>query len=128
MDLCKYPTKAALKGAADIDTSMLGSKMELTSSKTKVNNLDTDKLKTVPADSSKLSNIVYNDVIKETAYNQLVIKFYANDTEIPSNSGLVTKSRYNSDKQGLEKKIEDADKGYLILVGWSRRVTTTQTL
>ena len=34
--------------------------------------LDIDKLKTVPVDLSKLSNVVKNNVVKTTAYNKLV--------------------------------------------------------
>ena len=48
-DLPNYATKADLKGAAGIDTSMLTSKADLASLKTKVDNLNVDKLKTVPA-------------------------------------------------------------------------------
>ena len=47
--------KVNLKGARSIDTSTLASKRELDSLKTKVDNLNVDKLKTVPADQSKLS-------------------------------------------------------------------------
>ena len=32
------------------------------------------------------------------------------DTKIPSTSGLVTKKQYDSGKQGLEKKVDDAQK------------------
>ena len=32
------------------------------------------------------------------------------DTKIPSTSGLVTKTRYDSGKQGLEKKIKNVGK------------------
>ena len=39
-----------------------------------------------------------------------MLKVNAIDTKIPSTSGLVTKTQYDSDKQGLEKKIEDVDK------------------
>ena len=41
----------------------------------------------------------------KTAYNQLVTKVSAIDTKIPSTSTLVTKSKYDSDKQVVEKKI-----------------------
>ena len=34
--------------------------MDLAGLKTKAGNLDVDKIKTVPADLSKLSNVVYN--------------------------------------------------------------------
>ena len=43
---------------------MLASKTHLANLKTEVDNLDLDKLKTMPADLSKLSNVVDNDVIK----------------------------------------------------------------
>ena len=54
-----------LKGAAGIDTSTLASKKDLASLNTKVDNLDVNKIKTVPAALSKLSNVVDNDVIKK---------------------------------------------------------------
>ena len=63
-----------------------------------------DKLKTVLADLSKLSNLVDNEIVKKPAYDKLVIKVN------PSTGGLITKTQYDSDKQGLEKNIEDVDK------------------
>ena len=42
--------------------------------------LDIDKLKTVPVDLSKLSNVVKNNVVKTTAYNKLVKKVNAIQT------------------------------------------------
>ena len=45
---------------------MLASKADLASLKTKVDNLDVDKLKTVPADLSKLRNVVDNDDDKKS--------------------------------------------------------------
>ena len=47
---------------------------------------------------------------KKTVYDKVVIKVKAVDTKIPSTYGLVTKTRYDLDKHGLEKKIEDIDK------------------
>ena len=46
LDLSNYANKADLKGAAVIDTFGLASKTDLASLKTKINNLDVDKLKT----------------------------------------------------------------------------------
>ena len=66
LDLSNYATKADLKGATGIDTSTLPSKTNLTSLKTKADNLDVDKLEIVPSDLSKLSNIVDNDVVKKS--------------------------------------------------------------
>ena len=43
-------------------------------------------------------------------YDKLVIKVNSIDTKISSTSVLITKTKYDSDKQGLEKKTEDVDK------------------
>ena len=42
--------------------------------KTKVDNLDVDKLKTVPGDLKKLSDIVSKGVVKNTTFNKLNMK------------------------------------------------------
>ena len=47
---------------------------------------------------------------KKTVYNQLVTKVNAIDINIPSTSGLVTKTEYDLDKQLLEKKIAAIEK------------------
>ena len=57
LDLSNYATKPDLKGATCIDTSTLASKTDLVSLKTKLHNLDVDKLKAFPADLIRLSNI-----------------------------------------------------------------------
>ena len=48
--------------------------------KTEVDKMDTDKLRTVPVDLIKLSNIVKNEVVKKTEYNKLVGKLNNIDT------------------------------------------------
>ena len=45
--------------------------------KSKVDKLDIGKLKTTPADLSKLSNVVKNNVVKKTEYNELAKKVNA---------------------------------------------------
>ena len=45
---------------------------------------------------------------------------------IPSTSGIVTKTQYDSDKQGLERKIEDILSAYLILLIWKPRLPSIQ--
>ena len=82
----------------------------MASLETKVDNLDVDKLKTDPTGLSNLSNIVDNDVAKNAVYDKLVININVSDTKVPSTSGLVTKTQYYSDKQGLGKKIKDVAK------------------
>ena len=81
----------------------------MASLKTEVGKLDIDKLKTVPNDLTKLSNVVKNDVVKKTEYNKLVTKVDNIDT-----TGFVLKTTYDTDKSDLEKKISDADKKFLI--------------
>ena len=65
LDLSNYAAKDDLKGATHIDTSTLTSEIDLASLETKVDYLDVDKPKTVPADLGKISNIVDNDVVKK---------------------------------------------------------------
>ena len=65
LDLSSYATKAELKNATGVDTSKLAAKFDLVSLKAEVNKIDVDKLKTVPVDSSKLSNVVNNEVVKK---------------------------------------------------------------
>ena len=101
--------KAKLIVATGIDTSTMASKTDLTILNTKVNNLDVDKCKTVTPDLSKLCNVVDNQIVKKIVHHNLVIKVSAIDTKIPHTSGSVTKTKYNSVKQSLEKKIEDID-------------------
>ena len=66
----------------------------MASLKSRVDNMDVDKLKTVPADLSKLNNVVGNDVIRKNwcCYEKLFIKVNAIDTKIPSTSGIVIKT------------------------------------
>ena len=53
-------------------------KLNLASLKTEVDKLD--KLVTAPVDSSKLSDVVKNDVVKKTMYDKLVAKVKNIDT------------------------------------------------
>ena len=105
LDLSSYATKADLKDATGIDTSDFALKSNLASLKTEIDKINVDKLKFLPVDLSKLSNVVINDVVKKTVYDRLVTK--VNNIDV-SGSGLKTK--YHTDKSGLEKKICDAEK------------------
>ena len=60
-----YATKFDLKKAIAVDTSNLAAKSDLSSFKAEVDKLDIDKLKIVPVDLYKLSNVVENDVVKK---------------------------------------------------------------
>ena len=101
VDLSNYVTKLDLKNATGVDTSKLVAKSDLVSVKAKVDKIDLDKLKTVPVDLSELSN----DLVKKIVFDKLVAKVNNIDT-----SGFVSKTKYDTDKSDLEKKITDADK------------------
>ena len=74
VDLSNYATKTDLKSVSHVDVSSFALKSNLASLKTEVDKIDADKLKTVPVDLSKVSNVVKNDVVKKTEYNKLVTK------------------------------------------------------
>ena len=101
VDLSNYATKADLKDATGIDTSKFALKSNLARLKAEVDKLDIDKLIPVPADLSKLSYVVKNDVV----YDKLVAKVNKTGT-----AGFVLKTKYDTDKLDLENKISDADK------------------
>ena len=90
------------KNVTHVDTSNFALKTNLASLKTEVDKLDIDKLAPVPVDLSKLSDVVKNDVVKKTVYDKLVAKVNNIDT-----SDFVLKTKYQTDKTELEKKIPD---------------------
>ena len=63
-----------------MDTSNFALKTNLASLKSEVDKLDIDKLKVVPTDLSKLSDVVKNEVVKKTEYNTLKTKVDITDT------------------------------------------------
>ena len=67
-----YAIKADIKNISHIDISSFALKTSLASFKSEVDKLDIDKLKLVPTDLSKLSNVLKNNVVKKTDYNKLV--------------------------------------------------------
>ena len=60
LDLANYATKTDLKNIAHVDVSSYASKTNLAALKTEVDKIDVNKLKTVPDDLAKLSNVVKN--------------------------------------------------------------------
>ena len=55
--------------------------------KSKVGKLDTCKWETTPVDLSKLRNVVKNDVVRKTEYDELVLKI--NTIQTAGNSEFV---------------------------------------
>ena len=108
LDLSNYATKTDLKNVTHVDVSSFASKTNLASLKTEVDKIDADKLKTVPDDLAKLSNVVKNDVVKNTEYNKLVSKVDNIDT-----TNFVFKTKYEKGGSDFEDKI--------MLVTWLRK-------
>ena len=63
--MANYVTKDDVKNITHVDVSSYATKTNLAALKTEVDKIDTDKLKTVPADLTKLTNVVKNDVVKK---------------------------------------------------------------
>ena len=78
--LSNYATKTDLKNVTHVDISSFALKTNLASLKTEVDKLGIEKLVPVPVDLSKLSDVVKNDVVKKTVYDQLVVKVNNIDT------------------------------------------------
>ena len=102
VDYSNYAKKADIKNISHADISNFALKTNLANSKTEVDKLDVDKLVPVPADSSKLSDVINNDVVKKDVYNKLVTKVNNIDT-----SRFILKTMYDTDKSELENKIPD---------------------
>ena len=102
IDLSNYATKTDIKNISHVDTSSFAHETNLASLKTEVDKLNIDKLVPIPADLSKLSNVVKSDVVKKIVYDKLVAKVNNIDT-----SDFVLKTNYQTDKTELKKKIPD---------------------
>ena len=99
-DFSNYETKIDTKNISYIDTSSFALKPNWASIKTELYKLDIDKLVPVPVDLSKLSDVVKNNVVKNTVYDKLVAKVNNIDS-----CGFVLKTKYDTDKSELEKKF-----------------------
>ena len=81
------------------------------------------KLKTVPNDLAKLSNVVKNDVVKKTAYNSLKNKVDAIDT-----SGFVTRTKFTTDTNSLDDKIDKIEKKIPDISGLATKSSVTHLI
>ena len=83
LDIFKYMTKANLKEAASVNTSILTKKSDVSILKPDVDKRDKDKLKTTPLERC----------CQKTVYDKLVIKLNAVDANIPITMGLVSRTQ-----------------------------------
>ena len=130
LDLVNYATKTDLKNITHSDVTSFASKTNLASLKTEVDKIDTDKLKTVPADLAKLSNVVKNDIVKKTDYNAKITSTEGQIAGITKNTtdnlndikklkavdtnNFVLNTKFSADINTLDDKIDGVEKKYLI--------------
>ena len=99
LDLTNYATKTDLKNIAHVNTSSYALKTNLAALKTEVDEIDTNKLKTVPDDLAKLTNVVKHETVKKTDFNA---------------DNYVTRTKFSTNTNALDDKIDKVDKKFLI--------------
>ena len=99
VDLSHYATKTDLKHESRVDACSFALKLNLASLKTEVDKIDVHKLKAVPVDLAKLSNVLKTDVVKKTEYDKLVTKVDNIDT-----TNFVKKNNFEDFEQILKIK------------------------
>ena len=111
LDLSNYATKDDVKNITHVYVSSYATKTNLAALKTEIDKIDIDKLKTVPDDLAKLSNVVKNEVVKKT-------DFSADD--------YVKKTKYSGDINSLDDKIDKVEKKipYVSSLETKRNITT----
>ena len=126
LDLNNYATKKDINDITHVDVSGFASKANLAALKTEVDKIDADKLKIVPADLAKLSNVVKNDVVKKIDYSTKVTSIEAQIAGLTKNTvdnladitklkaidtnSFVLKTKLASDVTTLKNKIDDGEK------------------
>ena len=95
LDLSNYATKDDVKNITHVDVSSYATKTNLAALKTEVDKIDIDKLKTVPDDLAKLTNVVKNEVVKKTDF---------------SADNYVTRTKFSTDTNSLDDKIDKVEK------------------
>ena len=144
LDLTNYATKTDLKNITHLDVSSFASKTNLAALKTEVDKIDADKLKTVPVDLAKLSNVVNNDVVKKTDYNTKVTSIENQIAGVTKNTidnlddiaklkavdtnNFVLKTKLASDVTTLENKIDTVDKKISDVSGLDTKTSLTSYL
>ena len=126
LDLANYATKDDAKNIPHVDVSSYATKTNLAALKSEVDKIDVDKLKAVPVDLAKSSNVVKNDVVKKTDYNTKVTSIESQIAGVTKNTlynladitklktvdtnNFVLKTKLVSDVTTLENKIDTAVK------------------
>ena len=144
LDFTNYATKDDVKNITHVDVSSYTTKTNLAALKSEVDKIDVDKLKTVPVDLAKLSNVVKNDVVKKTDYNTKVTSIENQIAEVTKNTldnlGDITKlkavdtnnfalrTKLASDITTLETKIDNVDEKIPDISGLATKTSLTSYL
>ena len=136
--------KDDVKSITHVDVSSFASKTNLAALKTEVDKIDADKLKTVPVDLAKLSNVVNNDKVKKTDYNTKVTSIESQIAGVNKNTldnlgdviklkavdtnNFVLKTKLASDVTTLENKIDTVDKKIPDISGLATKTSLTSYL
>ena len=144
LDLANYATKDDVKNITHVDVSSYATKTNLAALKSEVDKIDTDKLKTVPADLAKLTNVVKNGVVKKTDYNTKVTSIGTQTAGVTKNtldnladitklkavdtSNFISKTKLASDVTTLENKIDTVDKKIPDISGLDTKTNLTSYL
>ena len=96
-------TREDLKNATGVYISKFAKQVDLSTSKSEIDKLDIDKFETAPVSLSKLIDLVENEVVEKTIYDELVKKLNAIQTT--DTSDLVKKAGYDIEKK-LKLKIK----------------------
>ena len=126
LDLTNYATKDDVKNITHVDVSSYATKTNLAALKSEVDKIDVRKLKAVPVDLAKSTNVVKNDVIKRTDYNTKVTSIetkiagltkntsdnlaYITKLKVVDTNNFVLKTKLTSDVNTLENEIDTVDK------------------
>ena len=128
------------------NSSGFACRTNLAALKTEVDKIDTGKLKTVPDDLAKFSNVVKNDVVKKTDYNTKVSSIETQIAGLTKNtldnladintlktktvdtSNFVTRTKFSTDTNALEYKIDKVDKKIPDISGLATKTSLTAYL
>ena len=130
LNLTNYATKTDLKNITHVDVGSFASKTNLAALKTKVDKIDADKLKPIPADLVKLTNAIAHDVVKKTDYNTKVTSIEAQIAGLTKNTvdnladitklkaidtnSFVIRTKFSADANAIDDKIDGVEKKYQI--------------
>ena len=144
LDLSNYATKRDINDITHVDVSGFASETNLAALKTEVDKIDADKLKTVPVDLAKLSNLVKNYVVKKTDYHAKVTNIESQIVGVTKNTldnlgditklkaedtnNFVLKTKLTSDVTTLENKIDTVDKKIPDISGLATKTSLTSYL